>query len=333
MAASFTGLPTSFVIAYALAAALLPAATPGSVCTKDDFVGVRLPGEAHFTGTALADTLFTGPGSVAYRVQPGHFGPARERAIYGQLVSIEQIGGLAAVDLPASVSRVVLVAWDYGPECTPTPWPRSARWIEAGTRGLFIAGLRDSAHWTNGLPTFDVHEPQFVPYPHRILRFGHVQADSLLTIEQLFALMEILPEADQLRNSPDSALQPLFAWARANPELAIRYPADDALWYTYEVRARHIFRNISPTPAGTYRFTFSMTGAAARTLYVRTRAVPTRELFLRPVERPADPTQPPPRRMAITSSFQHRCPPADCQHTAERKRAVSISLIRDWTRE
>lgn len=257
-------------------------AYPGRVyaCTKWGFTGVQSPNLAHMIARANADTLQAGPGAVEHAKAPGHFGPAVERTIYGQVVAVERLGGLAAAKLDRRTTRVVLVPWDYGADCTPTPWARSARWVQPGERGFFVAELRNRKDWVGGLPTFDVHDPGTQPFPGRGARKVTGQAmhpDSVLSIEQMFTLAEVLPVAERFRRTPMEALASLLAWAQANPDLARRYPANEILSQNLYAAEGARIRSIVPPVAGTYRFEAVLADSVGRTdsprvFYARTRA-------------------------------------------------------------
>lgn len=216
--------------ASAAAAALLLAAEPAQACSLSDFHIFRDPALAHFVATATAETLEAGAGVVTYRwgQERGGSGPVPEPAIYGQVVEVERVGGLAAARLGGRVSRAVLVPWGYGADCRTEPWVGNPRWVEPGTRGLFTAMLRDPAHWVDGLPTFDVFNPYSEPYPQRAEpeRYSEGADDPLLlSIDEYFALIDLLPTEEEVDASAARAYAPLLAWARDNPELARRHPA------------------------------------------------------------------------------------------------------------
>ena len=201
-----------------------------------DFPIFRHPRVAHVVATATAETLEAGAGGVTYRWEPGRggSGPAPAPTIYGQVVEVERLGGLAAAGLGGRASRAVLVPWGYGADCRTEPWTGNPRWVEPGTRGLFTAELRDPAHWVDGLPTFDVHNAYSEPYPQRAepRRYSEGAGDPLLlTIEEYFALIDILPTEAEVDASAARAYEPLFAWARAHRELARRHPAKAMLGY------------------------------------------------------------------------------------------------------
>lgn len=178
-------LPPSIYVG-SIALALVFSAAPTYACSKVGFLGVRLDRDAHFIAVATPDSVYAGAGTVKYAVAPGHSGPLGDRRIYGQVVRVERIGGLAAPLLQRSVSKVVVVPWDYAADCTPVPWTRSTAWLPANERGLLTATLRDSAFWTNGIPTFDVHTPDMQPYPQRAaqqMRRRNAPLDTLMSAD------------------------------------------------------------------------------------------------------------------------------------------------------
>ncbi len=256
------------------AALLLSAPTAARACSRAGFPSWQTPDAAHLIATVGADTVAAGPGNVRYVVAMGHFGPAGERSIYGQVVEVERIGGLAAHRLDPSVKRVVLVPWDYGADCRTTPWTRSARWVRPGTRGLFTATLRDRAHWAGGLPTFDVRSPESNPYPQRA-NIDDEAADSLLSIDDYFAVLGLLPTREQADSSVAQAYQPLVRWAAQRPELARRYPLSRMLGDAQYYAGYQRLRSISPPLAGTYRFEVRLDNQPPRSFFARTRQRPT----------------------------------------------------------
>jgi hypothetical protein len=295
------------------------------------FVGIASSRQAHFIGIASGDTVFAGPGDVKYDVAPGHFGPPVDRRIYGQRVAVERVGGPAADQL-RGFSHVVLVPWDYAADCTPTPWARSARWVDADTRGFFIARLRDKAHWSEGVPTFDVFTPEMYPYPQRVGRMLRGQAmASIMDLDQVFALADLLPGETELRDSAEIAAAPLFAWARSNPGLAQRYPASEVIrMVRYSVGVSRLKRIRSPI-AGTYRFTTTLPDGKPRTYYVRTRSVPTSAFnLIEPEQRLADPTEirkPAGYYMLVSAEFTPDSLPTDCMKGRRPHREGYIAVL------
>lgn len=265
-------------ICFGLLVPALIVPAPMNACSKLGFLGIRSAREAHFVGIPKPDSVLAGAGTVKYIVAPGHFGPQGERSIFGQIVRVERIGGLASRLLDANVSDVVVVPWDYAADCTPTPWNRSSAWMTPNEQGLVTATLRDSAYWANGLPTFDVSTPNMQPYPQRAaqqMRRRNVPADTLMSMEDVFLLMEILPEENELADSAEQAVEPLFNWARTNPAIARRYPAAAALTRARFAITNARLRRIRSPFVGTYRFTFRVGGGVERSFYARTRPIPS----------------------------------------------------------
>lgn len=223
-----------------LAAAALPAGA--HTCSRSAFPVFR---DAVHTmiATTEADTLLAGPGSIRYELERGD----RGGPIYGQVVRVERIAG--AGQLPAGTDRVVLVPWSYDESCRRTRWGASARWVRPGERGLFWASLRPREQWADGVPTFDVMEPFQTPFPQK----GDV-GDALLTVEQAFELLQLLPLRREIEADAARAMAPLMEWARAHPDLACRYPATEVLF---------VASDIGGLPPGPCREPDTAEGAAA----------------------------------------------------------------------
>ena len=300
--------------------ALLCSPAPTYACSKAGFLGVRLGRDAHFIAVPTPDTVYAGAGTVKYVVAPGHFGPRGDRRIYGQILRVEQIGGLAAPLLQPNVTEVVVVPWDYSADCTPVPWTRSSVWLPPNERGLLTATLRDSAFWANGIPTFDVHTPDMQPYPQRAaqqMRRRNAPPDTLMSIEDLFSLMEILPAQRELADSPERAVEPLFHWARANPELARRYPAVAALRRARSSVIDALVRGIRSPLVGTYRLSFRVDEGPERAFYVRSQAIPAAHWsgLLEPPPQSDDPTvilRPPGYYLRVTGALNPSDLPDTC---------------------
>ena len=307
--------------------ALLCSPTATYACSKVGFVGIRLDRDAHFVAVPTPDTAFTGAGTVKYVVTPGHFGPQRDRPIYGQIVRVEKMGGVASRLVPQGVSEVVVVPWDYGADCTPAPWTRSSVWLPPNERGLITATLRDRTYWAQGLPTFDVHTPHMQPYPQRAaqqMRRRNPSPDTLMSVEDVFSLMEILPEERQLADSAEHAVEPLFHWARTNPDLAHRFPAAAALYRARFSVINARVRRIKSPLVGTYRISFRMNEGLERTFYARSRAIITDHWsnLLDPPPQPDDPTiviQPPGYYLRVTGALDPTALPGACQPDIDPK--------------
>lgn len=216
----------------------------GWACTISPYPSVRAAGSTHFIATATADTLHAGPGSVEFYAEgPSVGAPIRtpERPIYGQVVRISTVGGLASDTLQALADsghlEAVIVPWAYGMHCRTTAWSLSARWVEPGATGFYVGRLRPREQWVGGRPTFDVGGYS-MPYPHgsfirRYLRRWTDPGEKALDVAEFHALYEALPLNEELERDPRRALRPLQRWEREHPELARRAPAADILQEAY----------------------------------------------------------------------------------------------------
>jgi hypothetical protein len=204
------------------------------VCSFAPFRGLRLAEKTHLLGSAAADTLLAGLGSVQPSGGRGHWGSGAPRTIYGQVVQIERFGGadslrIAAAFLRQGHSQVVLVPWDYDEGCEPTIWSESARWILPTDPGVFTVRLRPEAQWAQGLPTFDAFVADLQPYPHGgFFRKGYagreLQTEPSLTAAEYYELYRRLPTREVIEEHGGQATAAVRAWVSANPAVAAKYP-------------------------------------------------------------------------------------------------------------
>ena len=210
-----------------------------SLCSLDPTIGVQDTSLTHFVGSALADTLPAGLGGVKPSREGGHWGPGRQRAVYGQLVRLDTLGGASADQVREALRRqglrdVLVVPWDYDPGCEPTYWNGSAQWVEEGLVGFYKLKLRPQKQWHDGRPSFDAFAADLQPYPHGpFFREGYKGTDALrrrasLDAREMFQLYQVLPIWTKAKLDTQ-ALQPMERWARENPGLAGKYPADEIL--------------------------------------------------------------------------------------------------------
>lgn len=235
-------LTTIFVTSIALAATAtldgavgMPPASETTRCSLSPFRVGR--SDLYLVGTALSDTLFAGPGEVVPSGQPGHWGSGERREVYGQLVRVELLNPDAPVELREALDHadppnVLMVPWDYDPSCATTYWTRSARWIEPGLEGFYIARLRPRTLWVEGRPTFDAFLADLAVYPHGsffVAGYRGTRERLSLTAREYFSLHSALPTAGETRESVSKALDRVRAWEAENPDLTGRYPADETL--------------------------------------------------------------------------------------------------------
>lgn len=242
-----------------------------SVCSPVGVPISRASDDVFFIGSATSDTVRTGPGSTRYGLGEGHSSYGRSRNVYGQVVRMEKVVGTSATRLPPGTQHVVLVPWDYGPDCLTVIWGGSARWVAPGTRGVYEAKLRERKHWAD-IPTLDVFQPDYTPYPSapRIgMQWRNVSPEKL-SIEEALDLFERLPNDSALSLTPISAAEPLEEWARINPGLVSRDPARVILRMVYaEVDDARLPSIRYPLP-GTYRFVLTVPQVDSLILFART---------------------------------------------------------------
>ena len=207
-----------------------------SLCSVAPLPYGRNPTVTYFVGVALPDTMLAGPGRVRPSRGGGHWGPGRERTIYGQLVRVDTLGGVQAGDVRNAFGRrgsreVLIVPWDYDAGCEPTYWTGSARWVTPDLSGFYTVTPRPRREWVEDIPTFDAFSADLEPYPHgAFFRAGYRGTDALKTspsldARELFGLYNVLPVWEDIRHRDSTAFERVFEWARDNPELAARYPA------------------------------------------------------------------------------------------------------------
>ena len=141
-----------------------------------------------------------------------------------QRAELQLAGGSAA-----SLRRgpVILVPWEYGPDCRPIPWNAGRTWRLPTTEAFYTGQLRPRDQWVGGVPTIDVHmawrEPLWQREDARWSRPGAREA--LLTPAEFFTVYENLPTEDALAGDRGAILAQLSAWAAKHPSLAQREPA------------------------------------------------------------------------------------------------------------
>lgn len=246
-----------------------------TLCSLVPFGRLKRDSMPYFIGVAQFDTLLAGPGSTKSTLGVGHFGRARERPIYGQVVRVEKWGGAPPALQSVSGNAAVVVPWDYGPDCSTTPWGRHWVWLNPGDRMLFTAVLRDRKYWVNDYPTFDAFSPQFDAFPVRYEDPVFGRGPESLTADQLFELYEALPSTEEISKHGWASTERAAQWAITNPELASAYPArvigGNLSWAAGDSHARKIRSAIS----GTYRFSLTYPNGRQREFFVRTSESPT----------------------------------------------------------
>ncbi len=279
--------------AFLLALVTCLAAATAAACSKSPYHTLVQPNDAFILGRAGADTLLAGAGSVQFRVAAGHFGPASDRQIYGLVVDVERVVGPAQSRIPKGVTRVVIVPWDYGADCQPTPYARSARWVEPGMRGMYSATLRPSSAWVAGTPTLDAFSPSSEPYVARPKQRGALnagRADSALSIADMMELMDRLPEVGAMQRDPAKATAALYGWVHADPSRLRAYPAAEIARSLRFMERQAALSAVHHPAIGTFRLTLDVVHHVPLTIFVRTVATPTTGMRSRSTPLSADPT-------------------------------------------
>src|SRR5258706_15390982 len=84
-----------------------------AMCSLMPFGKFKFDSQPYFIGTAQFDPVLAGPGSTESKNEVGHFGRARERPIYGQVVRAQKWGGNPPALQKASATTAIVVPWDY----------------------------------------------------------------------------------------------------------------------------------------------------------------------------------------------------------------------------
>lgn len=245
------------------------------LCSLVPFGRIKRDSQPYFIGVAQFDTVLAGPGSTEFKLEQGHYGRARERPIYGQLVGVEKWGGNEPALQAAGGSTAVVVPWDYAADCSTTLWGGRWVWLRTGDRMVLRPQLRDRRYWVDGHPTFDAFSPQFDAYPVRYEDPVRGRQPTGLSVDELFDLLQRLPSAEEISRLGWTATDNAARWANTHPDLARMYPAQEIgmnlSWEAGDSHARHID---SPL-VGTYRFWLTYPNGKQRQFYVRTTDRPT----------------------------------------------------------
>lgn len=230
-----------------LAGGELDVAAP-SMCSLAPFSLWRQVGTTYFVGRALPESLLVGQGEVEPTRYGGHWGAGSERPVYGQVVRVIRLRGHEQEALEqAFASRgsrdVIVVPWDYDPECAPTFWSRSASWISTDAPGSYAVRLRPKQLWKDGQPVFDAFMAGLTPYPHGpFYERGYRGTDALrlrpsLSADEFFDFQGAWPFFSSPRDYR-VVRDSLINWSRRHPELAGKYPAADLIAKAERAAAR-----------------------------------------------------------------------------------------------
>jgi hypothetical protein len=193
----FTSL-TAVIGVLALAGVAANDATAhNAFCSIDPFGAYTNKAATLFIGVATADSL---PGGEPVNRGPGPM--QRDSRLlaappWSQVVTIQRLSTSAPATLADAISRngdrVLLIPWEYGPDCSPGTWSGSAIWMQPGTRGFFSGVVRPKEKWVGEVPTFDVGAPFNIPYPSGSSFLRYLKGGTPLTADELMSLYDSLP--------------------------------------------------------------------------------------------------------------------------------------------
>jgi hypothetical protein len=276
---------------YVVALLLLAASRAAEACSPPFAPTVRQVNWAAFLGTAMPDTVAVTAGSILGR---GHARTGAGRAadvVHGQLVHVDRIGDWPAAAREAlrrAGGNIVLVLWGAGADCSARRRSGTARFITPGQSGFYLPGeLRERSQWAGGRPTFDIIMVPWVPYTGEPVS----RADSasgtpaVLTPAQLLELHARLPLYDpgaprSRRNPTYVDFAPMERWARAHPDLATRWPANQMLLFARSSAELSRVQRLDSPLVGTWRFAIVLDDRDTVRVSVRTDRSPTSVLPL-----------------------------------------------------
>lgn len=244
---------STWVASILLASAAVGLPRDASACTTTRTLSQRAP--LFLLVTAQGDTVRAGQGPIRYTE-----GTDRDSAaVYGQVFRLDRAGGEVPRELAAAraagLTGVVLVP--HNAVCRARwRWRDGARWARPGSQVMVDATLRPRAQWVGGRPTFDVDQGHDVfPKSYMWARKSDREDQPVMTPAQVFEMTRALPTWEEAERAPFEAYRPLLRWARANPQLIERFPADEVLEEVQEA-LEPCKSAYDPHPvAGTYRVT------------------------------------------------------------------------------
>jgi hypothetical protein len=218
----------------------IAAAGPRPICSVKPVAIFRDTAATYLVGTAAPDTVAAGRGAIEPSEAAGHWSAGRSRPIFGQVIRVDRLGGADSAVLEGAFARlgarqVVVVPWDYGPDCRAVIWGRSFRWVESREPGFYRLRARPVGESVSGRPVLDAFRADLEPYPHGIFfQRGYrgtaaVRTGPALTPAEYFTFYSALPSSTLVREKPQEARAILEAFQRTHPELAAKYPAKSAL--------------------------------------------------------------------------------------------------------
>ena len=242
--------PNLFSRAVLPLAALLVAvfAAPARACSIVPQFWVRTEAVPAMVLQALPDTVYMGmfvPTRWDGRTGVSAPDSAGARRVYGQVFRVRQVVQAGAAPAPEvrPGARIVLLQWGLGASCGNEA-PDRARQVPPGDLAFFAPRPRPRAQWVAGLPTFEsspFDEHDYVPAHHRSSRggwLGRLFSRRPMTAAEYARMFVALPGREAWLRDPAAAADQVRRWARANPRLVRRRPAETMLPHLDYVQER-----------------------------------------------------------------------------------------------
>jgi hypothetical protein len=190
-----------------LVAALISGAVSASACDPVDPLTFKEAGVSYFLASPLSQ-------------------PSRENGTI-----LASLTGGRTDSETLKPGTVVLVPWNYGPDCRPFPWNSATPWTPPNQMAFYTGTLRPRTAWIDNYPTFDLFKAVFQPLwlGDDDRRGGGVYPKPYLTVQQYMDFYAVLPTDQELQDAKPAVSARMEAWVSRNPTLAGRYPANSAL--------------------------------------------------------------------------------------------------------
>jgi len=223
---------------------------------------IQWGGSTILLGAFRGDRTLASAGPIETSFGYGHKGWAADSAIWGHSFAIEAahgwwVGGRAENE-PSLPQDALVVLWDYGPDCSPTPYETDGPVAEVGAKLLAEVRMRDRDDWVAGRATFDAFYAGGTFYPRSVLtawREMRVHLDSILgeqprwerheylSPDQVFQLSRELPPICEYRRQPAQTLA-RYTWTRLRWQADLDRPPADLM---FQLHAR--YSGDSPAPS------------------------------------------------------------------------------------
>jgi hypothetical protein len=221
------------------------------------------PPSIFIVGTAMADTRM-----VAATVT-GPDGKLLTGQTKAHVFDVARFAGLDAAKAGGAPRRIAVVPWGHQADCRTILWDGPGDWVEPGATGLVYGKLRAREQWVAGLPTIDVQNSYQLPFPAR----SGARFERLITADEAFTLLSVLPTLEELHTLDMAAVAPLIALLDGAPEYGGGEAKRRLTVLLRDITDRRV-RNVVAPMAGTYRMTLELSDGRERQFFARTEARP-----------------------------------------------------------